>query len=81
LLAEDTLTRYRRVLGDDHPDTLTAAHDLANRLAELGEHERARALHEDTLDRRRRILGDDHPNTRRSVAFLQWLDEQADQAR
>ena len=38
-LDEDTLTRRRRVLGDDHPDTLTSANNLATDLAALGEHE------------------------------------------
>jgi hypothetical protein len=46
------------------------------RLAELGEHEQARALAEDTVARRRRVLGDDHPDTRRYVEFLQELDDQ-----
>jgi hypothetical protein len=62
-LDEDTLTRYRRVLGNDHPDTLRSAHNLAVSLRALGEHEQARELGEDTLSRRRRVLGDDHPDT------------------
>ena len=78
-LDEDTLTRRRRVLGDDHPDTLGSANNLAADLSALGEHERARALAEDTLTRRRRVLGDDHPDTRRSVGAPAWLDEQARQ--
>ncbi|MGH3975653.1 MAG: tetratricopeptide repeat protein, partial [Pseudonocardiaceae bacterium] len=28
-LGEDTFTRLRRVLGEDHPDTLRTAHSLA----------------------------------------------------
>ncbi|MCA1709751.1 MAG: tetratricopeptide repeat protein [Actinobacteria bacterium] len=51
-LTEDTLTRRRRILGEDHPDTLTSAGHLANRLAELGEHEQAREL-EDWIKRHR----------------------------
>ncbi|WP_026207945.1 FxSxx-COOH system tetratricopeptide repeat protein, partial [Catelliglobosispora koreensis] len=43
-LDEDTLARRRRVLGDDHPDTLMSAHNLAVDLSNLGEHERARQL-------------------------------------
>ncbi|HEY6425444.1 MAG TPA: tetratricopeptide repeat protein, partial [Pseudonocardiaceae bacterium] len=35
-LHEDTLTRRRQVLGDDHPDTLRSAHNLANNLGALG---------------------------------------------
>jgi hypothetical protein len=32
-LDEDTLARKRRVLGEDHPSTLTTASNLANDLA------------------------------------------------
>ena len=54
-------TASRRVLGDDHPDTLTSANNLANDLRALGDVQAARDLDQDTLDRRRRVLGDDHP--------------------
>ena len=60
-LDEDTLARYRRVLGDDNPHTLATATTLAADLRNLGEHQSARELDEDTLARRRRVLGDDHP--------------------
>ena len=36
-LDEDTLARSRRVLGEDHPDTLRSANNLAADLRELGE--------------------------------------------
>jgi hypothetical protein len=62
-LDEDTLTRRRRILGDDHPKTLNSANNLAADLHALGEYERARELDQDTLDRRSRVLGDDHPGT------------------
>jgi hypothetical protein len=62
-LQNDTLTRLRRILGDNHPDTLTSASRLAAELRELGEYQQARALDEDTLARRRRVLGDNHPDT------------------
>jgi tetratricopeptide (TPR) repeat protein len=61
---------YRKWEGDDHPDTLRSANNLAIRLGALGEHEQARALDEDTLNRRRRILGDDHPRTLESANNL-----------
>ena len=69
-LDEDTLTRTRRVDGDDHPNTLTSANNLAADLTALGEHERARQLDEDTLTRKRRVLGDDHPDTLSSANNL-----------
>ena len=56
--------------GDDHPDTLTSASNLALNLWWLGEYQRARALDEDTLTRRRRILGEDHPDTLTSASQL-----------
>jgi hypothetical protein len=36
-LDEDTLTRRRRVLGEDHPSTLNSARNLAADLRKLGE--------------------------------------------
>ena len=47
------------MLGEDHPDTLTSARNLAADLTNLGEHQAARELDEDTLARRRRVLGED----------------------
>ena len=41
-LDTDTLTRRRRVLGEDHPDTLRSATILTAVRASLGEHDRAR---------------------------------------
>ena len=38
-LDEDTLARRRRVLTDDHPDTLISANNLAADLRALGEPE------------------------------------------
>ena len=51
------------MLGEDHPDTLDSAGNLAADLRDLGEYEAARELDEDTLARRRRVLGEDHPDT------------------
>ena len=45
-LSEDTLTRLRRVLGDDHPHTRDSAHNLAAVLASLSEHGQADQLDE-----------------------------------
>jgi len=61
---------YRDIFGEDHPDTLLSAHNLAGTLTILGEHRRGRELNEDTLVRRRRVLGDDHPNTLTSANNL-----------
>src|SRR6266567_3689972 len=69
-LDEDTLARRRRDLGEDHPDTLAAASNLAVSLRAVGEYQAARELDEDTLARRRRVLGEDHPDTLASADGL-----------
>ncbi|MGH3885597.1 MAG: FxSxx-COOH system tetratricopeptide repeat protein, partial [Pseudonocardiaceae bacterium] len=62
-LFERALDLRLRVLGEDHPDTLISANNLALNLRWLGQHEAARQLNEDTLARWRRVLGEDHPST------------------
>ena len=62
-LAEHAHRRWVALLGDDHPDTIGAASNLANTLRRLGQYPIAGALAEEVLSRRRRILGDDHPDT------------------
>jgi Tetratricopeptide repeat len=69
-LGEDTHTRYRRVLGDDHPDTLNSAGHLTACLRELGQYEQARQLAEDTYARSCMARGDDHPDTLRLATHL-----------
>jgi Tetratricopeptide repeat len=69
-LARDSLDRSRRVLGEDRPDTLRSATDLALDLRDLGEVQAARDLDRDTLDRRRRVLSEDHPDTLTSANNL-----------
>ncbi|KPM52557.1 molecular chaperone Tir [Frankia sp. R43] len=60
---QDLLDPQRTTFGPDHPDALTAAHNLGVSLNELGEHAAARTLLDDTLTRRRTTLGPDHPDT------------------
>jgi hypothetical protein len=76
-LAEDILARRRRVLGEDHPDTLTAAFQLVGALTGLGDYHAARELNDDIIARRRRLQGDEHPETMMAGAFdliLRGLD-------
>jgi tetratricopeptide (TPR) repeat protein len=60
ILADET-----RILGPDHPDTLTTWDDMATALARCGgEHqEQAQREYRAVLDRRTRVLGPDHPDT------------------
>jgi DNA-binding SARP family transcriptional activator len=75
-VGEPLLDRWRRGLGLDHPDTLTAGSTLTVALISVGEVEPGRALGEDTLQRCRRVLGPDHPTTLGAAAsVLQALSE------
>ena len=69
-LQEQALDGRRRVLGDDHPDTLSSMNDLAETRRNLGDLQSAHDLHEQTLTARRRVLGDDHPDTLHSMHSL-----------
>ncbi|MGH3813713.1 MAG: FxSxx-COOH system tetratricopeptide repeat protein, partial [Pseudonocardiaceae bacterium] len=69
-LRERALDLRRSALGDDHPDTLDSAANLALGLRGVGHYEQALELTEDTITRRRRVLGYDHPHTLESAANL-----------
>jgi hypothetical protein len=55
--------RWTTELGEDHPDTASAAAGLAHTLWNQGDYPGARVLQEDALARYRRVLGEDHPDT------------------
>ena len=69
-LKERVLAVRRRVLGEEHPDTLRSINNLAVTLSAQGEHAGARELKERVLAVRRRVLGDEHPNTLTSMNNL-----------
>ena len=57
------LADYVRVLGADHPDTLTSRNNLAGAYQAAGDLGRAIPLYEQTLADCVRVLGADHPDT------------------
>ncbi|MFI1047223.1 tetratricopeptide repeat protein [Streptomyces griseoruber] len=54
---------WERILGEDHPDTLTSRHNLANSYSNAGRVQDALDLSERVLADPERILGEDHPDT------------------
>jgi tetratricopeptide (TPR) repeat protein len=69
-LDEEALAGYRRLLGDNHSETIRSMHNLAVTRRDVGDLLGARDLHEQTLAAYRRVLGDDHPNTLNSMNNL-----------
>ncbi|MER6132103.1 tetratricopeptide repeat protein [Streptomyces sp. NPDC001815] len=59
----DLLTQRRQSLGEDHPDTLTARHDVARYLAEAGKPQDAVRILDRLMADRGRVLGVDHEHT------------------
>ena len=61
---ETALADRQRVLGADHPDTLTSRNNLAGAYQAAGDLGRAILLFKATLADCERALGADHPTTR-----------------
>ncbi|MER5940127.1 FxSxx-COOH system tetratricopeptide repeat protein [Streptomyces sp. NPDC001928] len=59
-----------RVLGEEHPDTLTSRNNLAGAYQAVGDLRRAIPLYEQNLTDRVRLLGEEHPDTLTSRTYL-----------
>jgi hypothetical protein len=67
----------KRVLGAEHPDTLTSMNNLAFSWKALGRVKEALELMEERVTLRTRILGTHHPHTLSSrTALLGWQKEE-----
>jgi hypothetical protein len=60
----------KRVIGPDHPDTLTSMHSLAHALKSQGRVEEAIGLMTRAERLQRERLGSDHPRTKMSTRAL-----------
>jgi hypothetical protein len=58
---EVLLAVQQRVLGSEHPSTLTTANNLANALKAQGRYGEAETMYRETLAVRQRVLGSEHP--------------------
>jgi tetratricopeptide (TPR) repeat protein len=66
MIGEQLVADQERVLGPDHPDTLTSRNNLATAYQAVTRTGEAISLHEQVLAARERVLGLDHPSTLRS---------------
>jgi tetratricopeptide (TPR) repeat protein len=69
-LQEQALAALRRVLGEEHPDTLAAMNDLAATLHAEGDLDGARELQEQVLAAFRGVLSEEHPDTLTATSGL-----------
>jgi non-specific serine/threonine protein kinase/serine/threonine-protein kinase len=80
---ERSLQLRTDLLGEDHPDTLTTKHDLAELFRLQKKLDRAEVLHREALEGRTRALGPDDPSTLQSkndLAVVYWYQRNYDQA-
>jgi tetratricopeptide (TPR) repeat protein len=68
----DGIASRRRLLGDEHPDTLMSRHELAWVTAVQGRWADAEVEYREVLDARSRVLGADHPDTLTTRHELAW---------
>lgn len=81
---QQALETRRKLLGDEHPDTLHTTNNLANLLAQQDRLEEAEALYVHVLSVRRRLLGADAAETlvtQNDLAMLQLVQGRFDEAR
>jgi len=62
-LQQEALKIRRRVLGDDHPQTLASIGNMGDLLGSMGKLDEALPYLREDLDNSRRVLGDDHEHT------------------
>jgi non-specific serine/threonine protein kinase/serine/threonine-protein kinase len=63
LIHLDALSKARRVLGEDHPDTIVVLFSLGDALQESGRLNEAEPYYREALQKNRRKLGEEHPLT------------------
>ncbi|KAJ5660387.1 hypothetical protein N7507_006838 [Penicillium longicatenatum] len=64
------LEAREKVLGHEHPDTLTSVSNLGSVLDSQGRYEEAEAMHQRALEGCEKVLRRDHPDTLTSVSSL-----------
>ncbi|KAJ7926286.1 hypothetical protein B0H13DRAFT_1862338 [Mycena leptocephala] len=62
-LEESAVENRRKLLGGEHPDTISAMHHLAGTYRILGEFQKAEELGILVVEKRKLDLGDEHPDT------------------
>ncbi len=72
-LQESALATRRRVLGEEHPDTLTSISEMGILLQGQGKLAEAEPYYREALEKRRRVLGDEHPDTLISISNMDFL--------
>ena len=82
-LQERALATRRRVLGEEHPQTLNSINQMGVLLDSQGKLEEAERYYREALEKFRRVLGEEHPETLTSInnmGFLMWAQGKPNEA-
>ncbi len=74
-LQEMALEKRRRVLGEEHPDTLDSISNMGSLLQSQGKLVQAEPYFREALEKRRRVLGEEHPETLTAINNMGGLLE------
>ncbi len=74
-VTERQLAVHRRVLGDEHPNTLSSINNMGVLLRSQGKLAEAEPYYREALEGRRRVLGSEHPQTLSSINSMGFLLE------
>jgi non-specific serine/threonine protein kinase/serine/threonine-protein kinase len=69
----EAMEKCRRVLGDDHCDTLRSINNIGVLLWNQGKLDQAELYLREAMEKYRVVLGDDHPKTLRSISDMGTL--------
>ena len=69
----EALEKSRRVLGEEHPDTVLAIKNMGFLLQEEGKLSEAEPYFREVLEKQRRVLGEEHPFTLVSTVNMGYL--------
>ena len=69
----EALEGFRRVLGNDHPDTLISIANMGSLYTDMGDYAEAEPYFREALEGHRRVLGDGHHMTLRQVNNMGFL--------
>jgi Tetratricopeptide repeat len=67
---EKVEVQVKKLLGEEHPDTLIAMHNLPSTFWNLGKWKDSEELHVQVVEARKRVLGREHPDTLTSMDNL-----------
>ncbi|KAH8727391.1 hypothetical protein GQ44DRAFT_758100 [Phaeosphaeriaceae sp. PMI808] len=69
-ICRSAMVAREKVLGPEHPHTLTSVSNFGLVLERQGKYEEAEAMHRRALEGREKVLGPEHPDTLASVSLL-----------